>query len=33
MLMRIQKHQKFQVSQFNDRVITCWITKGWRKVT
>jgi len=28
MLMRIKKHQKFQVSQSNDRVLTCWITNG-----
>ena len=30
-LMRILKRQTFQVSQYNDRVLTCWITKGWQK--
>jgi len=33
MLMRIQKYQKLQVSQFNDHVLTYWITNGWQKTT
>jgi len=24
---------KFHVSQLSNRVLTCWITKGWRKIT
>ena len=31
--MKLQKHQKLQVSQVNDRIPTCLITKGWRKTT
>jgi len=25
------KNKKFHVSQFRNRILTCWITKGWRK--
>ena len=27
------KNKNFQVSQLRNRVLTCWITKGWRKIT
>jgi len=27
------KNKKFHVSQLRNRVLTCWITKGWRKTT
>jgi len=30
---KIQKNKKFHVSQLRNRVLTCWITKGWRKTT
>jgi len=27
------KNKKLHVSQLSNRVLTCWITKGWRKTT
>jgi len=27
------KNKKFHVSQLSNRVLTCWITEGWRKTT
>jgi len=27
------ENKKFHVSQLRNRVLTCWITKGWRKTT
>jgi len=31
--MKKYKNKKFHVSQLSSRVLTCWITKGWRKTT
>ena len=28
-----RKNKKFHISQLSNRVLTCWITKGWRKTT
>jgi len=32
-LLKNIKNEKFHVSQLRNRVLTCWITKGWRKTT
>jgi len=32
-VMKQYKKKKFHVSQLSNRVLTCWITKGWRKTT
>jgi len=29
--MKNIKNKKFHISQISNRVLTCWITKGWRK--
>jgi len=31
--MKNIKKKKFHVSQLSNRVLTCWIAKGWRKTT